>query len=516
MPGNRKTVRAGGTSLAIYNSGNEVWIYDDANREAIRKPRGTTDMGAGGMPPDFDTKTAEGLIVGYSLMQDDELDVEVHVGDAFTAAELGVGRWLEPQIAFLRVPSGSLCIEPNDGSRIGPEDPTDKGAVVKVPPGEHRLTLYRIDHEALDREGLEWQGAQELILLTPDGKPSEAASGLLPFEPRRDSSWVGQYEIGGKTAKALIWFEDYWDTFTLNLDSAAIRKLAITPGTYIRTQVPATGHTFISVFANSWEDAQRLPRPAGIAIDEYGFAAAPSPKQDWNGAEAMFCRRDRAKTVVEDKHHTTWLPCTVEVLDAKPEKIEATAHRFIPAQLREKNYYEGLTGEFLSLILSEVLPDVADLEEFPLTDAVDRLDEAFAQMKLKAVADVSWEQGGMAQSALPDQKFEITSRLYCGRPDCFAAVIAREGTIDIVLLTERKDGNWLVTGLADDLEREVRHFAARRPKGPVAQVQPLDEDLGSILEAHQERLEDAEVASAPTSSDQAEAAFRRFVATAFG
>ena len=34
------------------------------------------------------------------------------------------------------------------------------------PKGDYKLTLYRVDHEALDREGIEWKGAQELIVLT--------------------------------------------------------------------------------------------------------------------------------------------------------------------------------------------------------------------------------------------------------------------------------------------------------------------------------------------------------------
>jgi hypothetical protein len=59
MPKARRTpVRAGGTALKLQNSGNEVWLYDEANREVIRTPRGKKDEGAGGMPPDFDASTA--------------------------------------------------------------------------------------------------------------------------------------------------------------------------------------------------------------------------------------------------------------------------------------------------------------------------------------------------------------------------------------------------------------------------------------------------------------------------
>ena len=36
----------------------------------------------------------------------------------------------EPQTAFLKLPSGRLCVESNDASRIGPEEPAEEGAVV--------------------------------------------------------------------------------------------------------------------------------------------------------------------------------------------------------------------------------------------------------------------------------------------------------------------------------------------------------------------------------------------------
>jgi hypothetical protein len=66
----RKSVRAGGLNVVVENSGLEVWLYDDANRDVIRKPRARKDKGAGGMPPDFDAKTKAGLIVGYRHLRD--------------------------------------------------------------------------------------------------------------------------------------------------------------------------------------------------------------------------------------------------------------------------------------------------------------------------------------------------------------------------------------------------------------------------------------------------------------
>lgn len=504
----RGAVRAGGKAVHVENSGSEVWLYDEANREAIRTPRGRKDKGAGGMPPDFDAKTKEGLIVGYGLMQDDPVHAMVFIGEPFTDEELSVCRWLEPQTARLLLPSGTLCIEGNDASRIGPEEPGEKGAVVRVPKGDYTLTLHRVDHEALDREGIAWNGPEELILLTAGGRAADAATGLLPFEARRDLAWVGRYRIEGKSAEALVWFEDHWDTFTLNLDSAAVKQLGLGPGSYLRTTVPTTGHTLISTFGASWEEARRFPRPAGVPHDEFGYAALLS-FQDWKGAEAMFCRREKATRVVEDAHKKTWTPCTVEVLDAKPTAVVETARGFVRTDFAEKTYFDG-SAEFLSLILSDVLPGVGDLDELALPDALTRLDKAFDSLLLLPAGDLQWEE------TFDDQPVEMTVRLYRGRDLCFGAVIGQEMNIHVGLFTEREDGQWLVTGLLDDFANMVSLAASRRPQGPSSTVACVDESLRTILETHERAVKKLQAKAAPTTRAEVEDAFRRFLATAFG
>jgi hypothetical protein len=312
MQGTAQTVRKGGFYLQVPNSGLEVWLYDDANRRAIRAAKGD-DEGCGGMPPCFAERTREGLVVGYGLVQDDDLELEVHVGDPLTEAELSIARWLEPQSAFLRLPSGRFCLESNDASRIGPGEPGETGARVNVPAGDYRLTLYRIDHEALNREGLTWDGAQEVIVLTPGGTPDDAATTLLPFEPRRDLSWVGRYTIAGQRAHALAWFRDDWDTMILNLDAAAAARLGLVPGSVLKTFIAAADLTLYSTFGESWKDAKLFAPPADADRNEYGYAAF-CEMSDWDGATAMFCRRETSKKKVPEKCQNLWIPVVVEVL----------------------------------------------------------------------------------------------------------------------------------------------------------------------------------------------------------
>ncbi len=502
----RPLLRPNGARVSVFNSGLEVWLYDESNRERIANA-GPADAGAGGMPPRFERSTQQGLIVGYSLYQDDELDVEVHVGPPFTDEELAEGRWLEPQTALLKLPSGRLCIESNDASRIGPESPGEQGATVPVPPGDYKVTLLRVDHEALDREERDWKGPQEVVLLTPGGKAADAAGDLLPFEQRRDTSWVGKHSIRGSRADVLVWFDDYWDTFFVNLDAKACAALGLGPGRYFRTHVPAAGLTLVSVFGATWDEARRLPPPANISLDEYGYAAVIAP-QDWAPHEALFARRDTTKSRAEAKHHKLWLPGTLEVLDPEAHPPAASRPEAGQIDLAEKRFFDDA---FLPFLLSEVFPGSDDLESLPLADAIRRFDDAAAPLGLMPQGDLGWTLEG------PLGTMEIGARLYTGGADAFAALIAAEGRIEFIFLTELADGSWVVTGLADELDTQVMRTDDRGlPKPhPRIRLTNVDAPIPKMRAAHTKSLAKALArgSSAATPADflEAAAALARFL-----
>jgi len=518
----QSSVRDGGTHLSIRNSGLEVWLYDDANRGMIRDAAGVTgrpqvrgaartvsiDSGFGGMPANLPDLKRQGIGLGYSLSQDDDLEIAVHVGHPLTEPEMSVARWLEPQTAFLRLPSGRLCVESNDASRIGPEQPTETGGLVTVPPGDYRVTLYRIDHEALNRERLTWRGPEEVIVLTPGGTTADAADFLLPFQERRDTTWVGRYTVHGNRAEGLAWFGDYWDTFVVNLDSPAVAKLSLVPGSYIRTHVATVGITLISAFARSWDDAQRLPPPAGVELEEYGYAALQT-MGEWNGAEALFCRRETTKTRVEDQHHNVWIPAVIEVLDVRPQELVRRV--FAPTELGTKQYFDA---GFLTMVLSEVIPDAADLDELPLPMALDMLDRKLAELGLAPQGDMSWQERIRVRSV------EASCRLYAGLPDGFVAILAGDGSFELIFLSELEDGTWVVTGLADEMDRRITTPGSDGLPVPHPRVrfQTMDESLATIFAAHQAALRTSQrhPIVAPKNLEDAVAALDRFLTVAFG
>lgn len=506
-PSKQSSVRDGGTRLSVPNSGLEVWLYDDANREMIRQAA-PPDFGFGGMPPNFCELTKQGLIVGYSLMQDDYLDIAVYVGAPLTEQEMSMSRWLEPQKAFLRLPSGKLCVESNDASRIGPEEPTEKGGLVQLAEGDYLVTLYRIDHEALDRERLTWKGPQEVIVLTPGGNATDAADDLLPFEPRRDTTWVGNYKIEGKRADALVWFSDYWDTFIVNLDSAAASKLSLVPGSYFRTQVPTVGITLVSAFDESWHKAQRLPAPTGMEMEEYGYGAF-CPMSDWDGAEALFCRRDTTKTRVEDEHQNIWIPAIIEIIDVQTSTDTQAGRTFAATQLQTKsNYYDDW---FLGMALSDVIPEAGDSDELELSEALEMVDIRFGKMGLTPQGDLSWEERLGARST------EMSCRLYTGPTDCFGAILASAGCLEILLLSELDDGTWVVTGFADEIEGRLMQAAVRGEPVEGIHLQSIEDDLKKIFAAHKAALRKSKARSvqAPTNLEEVMASFERFLTLTF-
>jgi len=462
------------TVVSVFNSGLEVWLYDEANLDAIR---------ASGAAQDFDEAKlralfAGGLLAAYSLYQDDELRVGVVVGPAPSGKDLSSGEWLDPQTAFLRLPSGQLCIESNDASRIGTEDPADTGARVTVPPGDYRLTLYRVDHEALERKGRTWNGPQEVVVLTPGGTAADAAAAILPFELKSDTTWVGRYTIDGTRFDGLAWFDDYWDTFIVNIDRRAADALGLTPGTCLRTTVPKATIALVSAFAATWKDAMALQPPDGVPLEEYGFAQL-SPMARWNGAEALFCRRDRTKTGIKPRHKQIWLPATVDVLAARaepPARVrgpllhDAGVRAYWRGELRDRHYYDDLQA--LTAKLMGRVDGVPWGEPTPLARAIDMIDAAMAPLGLLPLGDFAFDVASRQGSV------EYTNRLYAGPADVIAAIWGSRGVFEIFFFSPLSDGTWVLTGTVSP--RVAEAISARHGLS----VHAGEGRLAAMLDAH--------------------------------
>jgi len=188
-----KKIRKNSTAVNVYNDGLVVFLYDEANGKEIQKADPTlleafSDEDAA--DPKLADLAKKGLLVAYELEQDDELSIEVSIGDPLSDGELKSGRWHTVQRAPIHLPSGKLHIEGYGNFRLSPDyDPDEEpGAVVKVPSGDYVLALYHLNWEALEEDGLwddskDWEGPQQVITLTPaaDAQPVANPAPMLRF-----------------------------------------------------------------------------------------------------------------------------------------------------------------------------------------------------------------------------------------------------------------------------------------------------------------------------------------------
>lgn len=506
MPATPRLPRPGGRYVELFNSGLEVWLYDESHREALRRS-GALAFGRKTQESKYRTQARKGRIVAYSLRQDDALSLAVYVGDPLTDQELSESRWLEPQVALLDLPSGQLCVETNDSCRLLP-DGDEPGGRLDVPPGRYRLTLYRVDHETLAREGLPWSAPQEIVVLTPGGRPADAAEALLPFRPRRDRTWVEKYAVAAGRADALVWFFDARDTFAVNLDARAVEALGLKHGGYFRTRVPAVGLELTSVFGPSWREARTLPLPDLDGLVEYGFATL-SPLADWDGAVGLFARRERGQAAVPAAALRVWHPATVELLAVGPRRVVPGPNnaRFEPLALAD---VEHCDAGFLAFVLGDVL-GTSDLDELPWPEALARLDAAFASVGLQPAGDAAW------RARYHDAELAYDLRLYAGAKETFGVVLTREASLELLLISALADGSWLATGLADTLERIRAELQGRGLDVASFRLQNCDQPFAALAAAHAARL--ASSATRPnvvaTDADSAREALGRFFAAVF-
>ena len=300
----------------VFNSGMEVWLYDAAHREKLKSSGAfETELETAELETRMREFAQQGLIMAYQLMQDDSLSIAVAVGKPLSDQELGVARWLEPQKAFLRLPSGKLVVESSDALTIRSEEPSDKGAALSVPAGDYLATLYRIDHDGLEADELEWRGPNEFIVLTPGAaaKPVSGQPAFLPWAPRGPGEARWSVEAGSYKGVALV--HDADTTIEVAIDPAGAERLGLTDGALARLSVPGLGLecTLIYLVGNTksytfFARLEQVMPPREHAGGEWAHCWLQP------GMDRLFGMRRNARGRVPKKQQKTWHPATLSVL----------------------------------------------------------------------------------------------------------------------------------------------------------------------------------------------------------
>jgi hypothetical protein len=311
-----RALRADARYAEVFNSGLEVWLYDATHRDTLKSSGAfETELETPELEKHLVAFAQQGLIMAYQLMQDDSLSIAVAVGEPLSEKELGAARWLEPQRAFLRLPSGRLVIESNDALTIRSEEPTDKGAELAVPAGDYRVTLYRIDHDALEADELEWHGPNEFIVLTPGdtARPVKDQPAFLPWVMRGPGEAAWTIEAGVYRGAALV--HDADTTISVALDPTGAERLGLADGALAKLSVPALDIECVLVYVvgdtQKFDFHARLDRitpPKGHAGGDWAHCWLQP------GMDRLFGMRRAAKRRVPKKMQETWHPATLTLL----------------------------------------------------------------------------------------------------------------------------------------------------------------------------------------------------------
>ena len=303
----------------VFNSGLEVWLYDASHRDALKSSGAfETDADDALFEKKMKAFVKEGLIMAYQLMQDDSLGIAVAVGEPLSKKELAAARWLKPQKAFLRLPSGRLVIESNDALTVRREAPTDPGAELAITPGDYLATLYRIDWDALEADGLSWAGPNEFITLTPGAKavPVRGQPALLPWEPRGPGR--AKWSVDGNSYDGAALFYDDEMAMCVALDPAGAERLGMKDGSMSVVSVPSLGFECVLVFVTGdtqkggfYSRLERVRPPREYAGKEWAHCWF-QPQ-----AETLFCMRRLSKVRAPKKQQNVWHPATMRVVEAR-------------------------------------------------------------------------------------------------------------------------------------------------------------------------------------------------------
>ncbi len=276
--------RAGSTMVEVYNEGLIVMLYDESHLPELEQSGADFSYGASdaeiGRPLKQLSKNR--TLAAYELVQDDPVSVEVIVGGPLTRQELKVGRWQRPQVTALRLPSGVLRIDtantfPLDGD--SDDESEEAPGRLNVPPGEYVLTLYRLDWDKLETEGLlgedgAWNGPGEILVLTPvaDAKPVKTVKPLLRVPGVSMASWLRKYRVEDGVCHGRAFARVAREACSVNLDRKAAEQLNLTPGSLLRVEVQGLVIEAVYLGDHDGEFRKSLIAPYRSGRAEFGVA----------------------------------------------------------------------------------------------------------------------------------------------------------------------------------------------------------------------------------------------------
>lgn len=313
-------IRPGSKTVTVYNEALLVYLWDESYLSALEASEADFESGYADDDAQVDKHlkklAKDGVLIAYELSQDDQVTVEIVIGAPLTKRELLTARWHKPQTARLSLPSGVFRIDTANTFPMNEPDEDEEPGRVVVPPGDYALSLYRLDWDQLEADGLwsegdAWTGPQEVIVLSPaaEAKPAKGTKPLLRLSGK--ASWSGRYSIDGMIFRGLAIAQVDRDFCIVNIDPTAAGRVGLTVGTLFRMEV--SGLTLEAVYIGD-ADPMKVPYawvgPFVGGRKEFGVAFRPIFDVDSGNTVAI----RRVVTAVDFPILKKWILATVTIL----------------------------------------------------------------------------------------------------------------------------------------------------------------------------------------------------------
>ena len=236
-------IRPESNSHFLHNDGDVIFLYDEGSTDLLSTQEATRIILGDDEEKDQRLKqiTQESLIVCYQLIQDDERQIEVVVGEPLTAKEKKVAKWHKAQKSMLNLPSGRLRVESYNSLSLSKNKKTHEGWTVDVQPGSYLLTLHRINWEEMESgEESDPRHPDEFITLTPieSTKPTKLMSFLSTADLFGDkAAWELEYSIKDGVFHGLG-MPKFKDDTIVNFTLTAAKSMGIRIGEILHIQTP--------------------------------------------------------------------------------------------------------------------------------------------------------------------------------------------------------------------------------------------------------------------------------------
>jgi hypothetical protein len=171
----------GAVWLYLPSEADVVYLYDEGHRAALEESAMGEDgpmLWDGGGNDNYEALARTGMVLAFGTSgrsREDGFSGYVYVGPPPRRGLLPARPYNRPQRGRLHLPTGRLQLETYSAVSIGPDDPDEAGAEIRVPPGTYDVSLQQAKPAPAPELG-SWPLLYDYLALTPCGAEKPPAA----------------------------------------------------------------------------------------------------------------------------------------------------------------------------------------------------------------------------------------------------------------------------------------------------------------------------------------------------